>query len=368
MTAKRTFIILILLSIISVCQPITEQESLPPSISSEKKSEIEASVEKMIKEAPLAGLSLAIQVNQEPYFVEGYGIANVESGRIVDRETKYQIGSITKTFTAVSIMQLVEKGKIDLDRSITEYINELPSAANDILVRQLLSHTSGLPNLEETSIRIDYTYSYAPDEIISILSEDFPELLFEPGSRFHYSNFGYFLLGFIIEEVSGLSYADYLEWNIFDPLDMESIGPCDEGKGSVAQGYKASGGELVPADPSNLSLAYAAGDLCSNAGDLLFWYESLSSGKVIGKDVFEDMTSPVMLPDGTRIETGLGFIVGDFLGEEAIGHIGRTSGYESFLVHFPQGDLTIAVLSNSNPANPYAISSLISSIRDIIGR
>lgn len=360
-------IILLMLLISSSCNMLGDQETFPPSISSKVKKEIDANLEKTVSQSPLAGLSLALQVDREPYYTQSYGMANIETGRAVDKETIFQVGSITKTFTSASILQLVEKGKIRLDESISTYIDELPSEADDILVLHLLSHTSGLPNLEETNIRIDYEYSYTPDEVIQILIDEFPELRFEPGSQFHYSNLGYFLLGFIIEEITGLSYYDYLEVNILEPLDMKSISPCIDVGGSIARGYKVSGEELVPADPTNLTLAYAAGGLCSNAQDLLKWYENLSSGNVVGMDEFEDMTSPVLLPDGTQLESGLGFIVGDFLGEEAIGHIGRTSGYESFLTHFPDKELTIVIVSNTNPKDPYVISNLIASIKDSIG-
>ena len=366
MKGMRFLRLLILVSFFTACKPITEQPPTLRTTLSSDSSEIHALIEKTIEEAPLASLSVAIQGHDAPPFAQGYGSADIESGIKANQETIYQIGSITKTFTAAAVMQLVEEGKLDLDKSVAAYVDGLPSGATEIHIRDILSHTSGLPNLEETSIRIDYARTYAPDEIIELLSADFAKLLFEPGSGFHYSNLGYSLLGSVIEEVSGLSYVDYLELKFFDPLGLNSVHHCDAVQGGVAHGYKVSAGELLPADPSNLSLAFAAGDLCASAADLLEWYANLSSGRVIGAEAFKEMTSQVVLADGTRLESGLGFIAGDFLGEQSIGSLGRTSGYEAFLVHFPADDLTIVVLCNTNPVDPFAISKLISSIRDIL--
>jgi CubicO group peptidase (beta-lactamase class C family) len=263
-------------------------------------------------------------------------------------------------------MRLVEEGKINLDNSITTYIEELPSEAEGISVRSLLAHTSGLPNLEETGIDIDYSRTYAPNEVIDIVSDDFPRSKFPPGTGFHYSNLGYFLLGYIIEEAAETSYYAYVQSELLDPLGLKGTGECGSYRGQVAQGYKVSGQDLVPAEPSNLSLAYAAGGLCSNAEDLIRWFGSLSSGDIVDRNAFKEMTTQVVLSNGTTLQSGLGFMVGDFLGAEAIGHIGRTSGYESFMILFPGDDLAIVVLCNTSPSDPYEISNLISSIREVV--
>lgn len=368
MRTKLTISVVMLATILSSCGPSSDTPLLPPSISTEQETEIGRLVEKSIQNGPLAGLSIGIQFNGEPSLTEGYGVTDIAANEKADPWSIYQIGSLTKTFTAVSIMLLAREGKVDLDRSITMYMEELPSEAESISVRDLLAHTSGLPNLEETSIDIDYSRTYVPREVIELVSNQFPELSFPPGTGYQYSNLGYFLLGSIIEKATGMGYYAYLQSNLLDPLEITETGDCSSVRGQIAQGYEVSGRDLIPAESSNLSLAYSAGGLCSSVTDLLKWFTGLLSGDVVDTDTFEEMTTPVMIPDGTVLQSGLGFIVGDFLGAHAIGHIGRTSGYESFMVAFSDDDLTIVVLSNTNPSDPYEISSLISSIREVVSR
>jgi CubicO group peptidase (beta-lactamase class C family) len=354
-----------LLIILSSCTLGTDVPSLPPSISSEQKAQIDSLVEAAIQDGPIASLGIGIQFNGETSLTQVVGMADIAANGSAEPGLVYQIGSLTKTFTAVSIMMIVQEADITLDESITTYIPALPTDAASISIRHLLSHTSGLPNLEATNLEIDYSYAYQPGEVIALLAEHFPELKFEPGTQFHYSNLGYFLLGAAIEEVTGLSYYSYLQTHILDPLNLEHTGACDSELGQIAQGHNVSGQDLIPAPSSNLSLAYSAGGLCSNVDDVLHWYTSLSSGDVIDQSLFDEMIEPVVLPNGTTLQSGFGFIVGDFLGEQAIGHIGRTSGFESFLVHFTDEGLTIVVLSNTNPMDPYALTTLISSIREV---
>jgi CubicO group peptidase (beta-lactamase class C family) len=358
--------LLVIAVILSSCAPRSDSPRLPPSISSEQKTEIDQLINEAIHDGPLASLSIGFQFGAEPSLVEGYGLTNIAANENAGSASVYQIGSLTKTFTAAAIMRLVEEGKINLDNSITTYIEELPSEAEGISVRSLLAHTSGLPNLEETGIDIDYSRTYAPNEVIDIVSDDFPRSKFPPGTGFHYSNLGYFLLGYIIEEAAETSYYAYVQSELLDPLGLKGTGECGSYRGQVAQGYKVSGQDLVPAEPSNLSLAYAAGGLCSNAEDLIRWFGSLSSGDIVDRNAFKEMTTQVVLSNGTTLQSGLGFMVGDFLGAEAIGHIGRTSGYESFMILFPGDDLAIVVLCNTSPSDPYEISNLISSIREVV--
>lgn len=351
---------MILTIALSACGFSSRSPILPPSISVEQKAEIDTLVEETVQQGPLASIAIGILVDGEPPLAQGYGVSSTATNESAGPHVIYQIGSITKTFTAVSIMVLVQEGKISLDEPISNYVKELPAEAEAILIGDLMAHTSGLPNLEETTIDIDYSRSYMPADVVELLSGQFPDLRFEPGSAFHYSNLGYFLLGVLIEEVTGQDYYSFVRSKLLDPWDLADTGKCEAIQGRKAEGYKVLRNKLVPAEAGNLSLAYSAGGLCSSVIDLVNWYAHLSTGKVIDRDLYEQVIRPVVLPDGAILESGLGFIVGDFLGAQAIGHIGRTSGFESFIVDFYEDDLTIVVVSNTNRSDPYAISDLIS--------
>jgi D-alanyl-D-alanine carboxypeptidase len=314
----------------STSTPVPEDELDPDDLAA-----FDFVIEKKIETVPLAGLSLGIRWGESPAYVKGYGQASVEESIPTEATTVYRIASLTKQFTAAAIMQLVEQGKIDLDGPASAYLPELPAAWAGVKVRHLLNHTSGIPNYE------GFSQSFPLEELPTYLEST--ALEFEPGSRFQYGNSGYLLLCAIIEQESGLACDEYIEQHILEPLALKATFNCLRSYEGIAQGYTLAGQDLQPVADMPSSLFGASG-LCSTAGDLLLWQQALVEGRVVSAESYQAMISPTKLTDGTLLPYGFGIGIG----EDAIGHGGGGVGFRSWLVYYPDVDLTIVLLSNTD--------------------
>ncbi|MBV9109741.1 MAG: beta-lactamase family protein, partial [Gemmatimonadetes bacterium] len=200
----------------------------------------------------IPGLSVAIVKDGQTVLQRGWGIVDERRGMPAVAGTEYQIASVTKQFTAAAILRLSEQGKLSLDDPVTKYVNGLPSAYEDVTLARLLNHTAGVPNF--TEFFHEFHVPLAPARLVDSLAER--PLLFAPGTGFHYSNSGYYLLGLVIETVTGEEYADYLDEQFFTPLGMTSTHYCGELNRTVPTGFvRARGGKSVHApawDPSIL--------------------------------------------------------------------------------------------------------------------
>ena len=225
-------------------------------------------------------------------FEKSYGLANQEWKIPNTIDTKFLIGSVTKQFTSLLVLQLVQEGKIDLNKSIRTYLTDYPEKnGNKISIHHLLTHTAGIPNYTEIP-------SFSQNMTVkNIKPEDFIkdytglDLEFEPGTKWNYSNTGYYILGVLIEKVTGKSYAKNLEERIFTPLKMTNSGLADNSTiyPKMADGYNYSFGEWTRAGYVNLSQVYAAGGIFSTVHDLLTWENSLWSNQLISKEMTEKM-------------------------------------------------------------------------------
>jgi CubicO group peptidase (beta-lactamase class C family) len=318
---------------------------------------IDAIVESAMKEGGITGASVGVMQSGHVIHSRGYGLRDVENELPATANTVYAIGSITKQFTAAAILRLVEQGEIGLEDPITNYIPGYPNG-DEITVRSLLNHTSGIPNY--TMIEDWWktmTVEMQPEEVIRIFRDE--PLDFTPGTRFSYSNSGYFLLGYIVEQVTGERFGGYLNEAFFQPLDLESTRYCDN---SVlipdrARGYKRRGGSLVNAAYVSTSQAYAAGAVCSNVSDLLRWLRALSGGIAVEAESYERMSSPGHLVDGTPIEYGYGLAVSHLDGHRRVTHVGGTLGFASFISFYEDDSLAIVVLTNTEDAQAANIES-----------
>jgi CubicO group peptidase (beta-lactamase class C family) len=304
-----------------------------------------------VKAGPVAGLSVAVVKGRDTLVQKGYGFADVENDVRATAQTVYRIGSVTKQFTSAAIMQLVEQGKIGLDDEITKYLPDFPTRGQRILVRHLLNHTSGIPSYTDVPRfgrvgRMDLAH----DSLLAIVAND--SLMFEPGSHFYYNNTGYYMLGMILEKVTGRPYGEYLAEHLFAPLGLRSTLYCSTAPivKHRAQGYGAQRGQLVNAEYISMDLPYAAGSLCSTVGDLVRWTAALSSGKVVSPSSYQQMTTPVSLTSGRDMSYGFGLSAGKNGTHRYIGHGGGINGFISYLVHYPDDSLYIAVLANTSPA------------------
>jgi CubicO group peptidase (beta-lactamase class C family) len=275
-------------------------------------------------------------------FRKAYGAANREWTIPNAVDTRYRIGSITKPFTATAILQLADENKLGLDDPIGKYLPDLPTSWGQASIRQLLSHTSGIPShtsLEDFDAKLR-PVRHTPQELIELL-KDLP-LNYEHGTKFRYNNMAYVLLGRIIETVTGMSYPDYLEHKVLRPLKLRSSG-YDDGRAVVsrlAQDYTDGASGVLKGRFFNMSNAYAAGAMYSTVDDLLAWQQMLVQGKVLSQPSLK-----AMFTDGGH-RYGLGWFVRDSLSRKMVEHGGNVGGYSSLLAYYPDDRLTIVVLSN----------------------
>jgi ABC-type multidrug transport system ATPase subunit/CubicO group peptidase (beta-lactamase class C family) len=285
--------------------------------------------------------SVLIARGEGVLFSKGFGYADLER-RIPDTSaTRFQIGSITKQFTAAAILMLEEQGKLNITDRVYAHLPEAPAAWNDVRLFHLLTHTSGLPEiLGFPELQRAIALPHTPEQLVTLLFDK--PLEFAPGQRMRYSNSGYILLGYILERVSGETYEQFLKKHIFDPLGMRDTG-CEfarDGVPGLAQGYVRGDQGPMKAKTVHRSNAYSAGGLYSTTADLLRWERGLFGGKVLSPASFAKMLKPF------KNGYALGVTLHSANGRRQIGHSGATWGFASLLTYFPKSGLCVAVLSN----------------------
>jgi CubicO group peptidase (beta-lactamase class C family) len=285
---------------------------------------------------------------------EGYGMANQDWDIANTAATKFRIGSVTKQFTAMSILLLQEAGKLTVQDTVCTYIEDCPEAWADVTIEHLLLHTSGIPNLTEFPDYVQFMGTRATPESTIRRFKDMP-LDFEPGSQWYYSNSGYILLGYIINEVSGQLYQAFLKDNIFEPLALTGTGYDDDRRiiKNRAVGYENS---TRVASFIDMSVPYSAGALYSTVGDLYTWMQVLVNGEVVPQMVLDDMwEASVPIPDAPDVKYGYGLFMSSVAAHSSIGHNGSINGFNSVLTYFPDDKITIVVLTNFENYNPQQI-------------
>lgn len=324
---------------------------------------IEASIDSIaeaaLKELGIPGLSVALMRGDAIVASKGYGLADVERKIPASPETVYQIGSISKQFTAAAVMRLAESGKVRLDDPLTKHIPNYPTQGHDLRIRHLLHQTSGvkeflvLKGFEE--LETGPPEKYKRDDLVKLFSKE--PFHFPPGERWAYSNSNYTLLGVVIERASGKSYERFLQETFFQPLGLSSLHSCDArpSNESFAKGYFVKDGAASEALSMNMNTAIGDGGLCSNVLDLARWGRALVSGRVVSRASFRRMTSSERVRGGYKPAYGYGLSLVPLEGRRRIGHNGETRGFAGALAFYPEDDLTVAVLTNRSLIWPETI-------------
>jgi CubicO group peptidase (beta-lactamase class C family) len=276
-------------------------------------------------------------------FNRSYGSANLEWSVPNTPTTRFRIGSITKQFTAASILLLAERGKLSLDDPVRKHMPGAPAAWDAVTLHHLLTHTSGIPSFTGFPEYMTLKLSPSPIDRTIALFRDRP-LEFAPGERMNYSNSGYVLLGYLVEKISGQSYASFVRDNIFTPLGMESS-DYDMNSPVVPQraaGYAPGAGGPVNAAFIDMSIPHGAGALASTTEDLLRWTQGLFGGKLLSAASLEKMTTPF------KNDYALGVLVLEQNGRKLITHSGGIEGFNSYLAYYPADKVTIVSLANLN--------------------
>jgi CubicO group peptidase (beta-lactamase class C family) len=300
------------------------------------------------------GVAVLVARDGKVLLCQGFGMADLAHDVRVTPNTKFRIGSITKQFAAAAILKLQEDGKLKVSDKLSKFLPDYPRG-DEVTIRHLLTHTSGIKSFTSKLDFMDTVTKPATNEqmIDSFKNEPFD---FEPGSKMAYNNSGYFLLGVIIEKVSGKSFGQYLKNTFFEPLEMHDTGVHTSTAvlKHEATGYGFAGEELTKAVNWDMSRAGAAGALYSTVEDLMRWNEGVFRGKVLSKESFQAAFTPVKLDNGEvpMMNYGYGWIMGDYRGLKTISHGGGLNGWSAFLTRYVDQDMTIAVLHNAMPSVP----------------
>jgi len=302
------------------------------------------------------GAAVLVAQNGKILYQHGFGYANIEKDIPVTPETKFRIGSITKQFTAAAILKLVEKGKMKLDDKLSKYIPDFPRG-DEVTIYHLLTHTSGFNCYTEDAGFVErVTQPITTEELINeFKTYDFD---FEPGTQWSYCNSGYFILGYLVEQVSGMSYPAFLKKTFFQPLGMKNTGVHVRGKTykNEAFGYDAEDpANIKPSLDWNMAWAGGAGNLYSTVGDLFLWNEAVFNDKVLKPETLKAAHTPASLNNGEIAQSftnggyGFGWAITEFRGEKEITHSGGLHGWLTNLSRIPKENLTVAVLTNCTP-------------------
>ncbi len=327
---------------------------------------IDAMVRSEMARDKIPGLALAVVEAGRVVLERGYGMATLEWDAPVASDTLFQSGSLGKQFTAAAVMSLVEQGKIGLDDPLTRYFPQAPGTWQDITVRQLLTHTSGLPGYDgaqDSATGINYQRNYTEEELMRF-AFGLP-LEFEPGTRWRYSDTGYVLLGFIIRKSSGQHYGDLLRERIFMPLGMETARVISEADiiRHRAAGYRLVDGELKNQEWVAPSLNTTAdGSLYLSLRDLIAWDRGVREGKILSAKSWQPMFSPAVLKSGNTFPYGFGWALESFNGQLRIQHDGEWQGFRSYYARDVQPSLSVIVLANAAQADVRRIGAAVAGL------
>jgi CubicO group peptidase (beta-lactamase class C family) len=281
---------------------------------------------------------------------KGYGSANLEWNIPNAPNTKFRLGSLTKQFTATSILLLEEREKLKVGDPIKKYLPDAPAAWDKITIYNLLTHTSGIPNFTSfADYREQEPFPVSPEKLVARFRDK--PLDFEPGTRYSYSNSGYVLLGYLIERLSGESYEKFVQQNIFDRLGMKDSG-YDANSKIIPR--RASGYATGPNGPTNagyidMTVPFAAGALYSTTEDLLRWEQGLFGGKMLSAASLQKMTTPF------KSDYAFGLIVHTVNGRKVVAHNGGIEGFNTVMEYFPDEHLTIIALGNLSGNGPQQV-------------
>lgn len=303
-----------------------------------------------ILENRAVGIAAAVVKGNDTLLLKGYGRANVEWDVPMPADAMFEIGSVAKQFTAAAILQLRDEGKLSLDDDITKWFPDFDTRGNRVPLRRLLDHTSGIRGLTEmpefahlvTNPRLPRDSAYA-------LIKRYP-FQFPTGEAAVYNNSAYWLLGLVVEKASGMTYEEYVEQRIFQPLGMTRSMYCNSAENVPrrAHGYVIQNGAIRRAMTNVHTWPFSAGSICSTAGDLVTWLQALHGGKVLSPRSYAEMITPAKLNDGTPLRYGMGLGVGtNPAGMRFIGHGGAIDGFRAEATWYPDAQLAVVVLMNA---------------------
>ena len=329
------------------------------------------------------GLAVLVKKEGTVLFEKGYGLRKIKGRAPITPHTDFRLASVTKQFTAMSVMLLERDGKLRYESTLTEIFPDFPAYGKAITIRHLLTHTSGLPDYEDLMDQEENSHGkrWSPahqiqDEEVLALLEKQTRGKFAPGTSWAYSNSGYVVLGLIVAKASGVSYPEFLKRRIFDPLHMQNTLAYQRGSKEIprrAFGHSRERGKLILSDQSSTSATLGDGGVYSNLEDLSKWDEALGKHTLLSATKMQAALTPVKLADGREphwpaqpdgdnlapgkpVSYGFGWFLDSYPGHPRMWHSGTTIGFRNVIERFTTDRLTIVILSNRADFDATALS------------
>lgn len=308
------------------------------------------------------GAVFLVAKNGKILYEKAFGLSNLELQVPMQTDNVFEIGSMTKQFTAVSILMLMEEDKLGLEDEITQYIPDYPTYGHRITIHHLLTHTSGIKDFTRVKgLNAIAQNDMEPMEIINFFKDE--PMDFAPGMEFKYNNSGYVLLGYVIEKASGMSYEDFVEQRIFKKLDMSSSRYASHSEVVLKRAY----GYHKREDYSNarhisFSIPYASGSLMSTVTDMLRWEEAIKNHVLLSKETTQMAFTNYTLNNGDRIHYGYGWHIKELDDVLSYEHGGSIFGFKSMGVYLPQEDIYVIGLSNCDCNSPTEVTREIAKL------
>ena len=335
------------------------------------------------------GLAVLVKKEGTVLFEKGYGLRRIKARAPITPHTDFRLASVTKQFTAMSVMLLERDGKLRYESTLAEIFPDFPAYGKAITIRHLLTHTSGLPDYEDlmdqeensNGKRRSPAHQIQDEEVLALLEKQ-TRGKFAPGTSWAYSNSGYVVLGLIVAKASGVSYPEFLKRRIFDPLHMQNTLAYQRGSKEIphrAFGHSRERGKLILSDQSSTSATLGDGGVYSNLEDLSKWDEALGKHTLLSATKMQAALTPVKLADGREphwpaqpdgdnlapgkpVSYGFGWFLDSYPGHPRMWHSGTTIGFRNVIERFTRDHLTIVILSNRADFDPTALALKIADI------
>lgn len=321
---------------------------------------LEIKIDQLFKElnnVSSPGAAIAVKKDGEMVYKKSFGMADIENKKKNQQFTNFRLASITKQFTSLSVLLLENEGKLSLEDKIIEHFPKLSHYADKITIKNILQHTSGFLDYEDFVDETD-SLQLKDRDVLEILSKQ-DSTYFEPGSEHRYSNSGYAVLALLIERISGLSFAEYLENKIFNPLKMKGSVAYEKGISTVSDrafGYTKTDTGYIFTDQSLTSAVLGDGGIYSSVNDLLKWDIEVESPTLLPPEKFSEVFVKGKTKEGEEFDYGFGWRLDPYKNFDRIYHTGGTRGFTNIYMKIPELDLTVILLMNinNNDAKTYA--------------
>lgn len=310
-------------------------------------------------------VALVTRQNQVLYN-KAFGLANLELNIPMRTEMVFEIGSLTKQFTSVSTLMLIEQGRAGLSDPISKYLDFCPDAWKSVTIRHLLNHTSGIKDLTSMEILSKVSrHDHTPREVIALFEKE--PLDFQPGESWNYSNSGYVILGYIIEKITGQEYGNFITENIFKPLKMNNsfYGNWSGIIKNRVSGYQKKG-SLINADYLSFTLPYSAGALMMTAEDFYTWNQALHTYQIVKKETLDQAFVKSQLNNGSSTDYGYGWFISEMNSSRAFEHSGGIYGQTSFALYLPAEQILVVMFTNRDDRIPAPFAKEIAAI--VVGK